>query len=207
MLKRSVVGIGISFGVLVAAPPQVAIDRNNNPLHSRAITIGRTPESYLADREARLTGADSELDRCLLLPDVALAAVEAGQLTKAKAYAAEAARLVEKLSPDGTLTGASAYYYTHLALGRIALAEGRIEVAKAELLLSGKTDPSPSLIVKGPNLSLAQDLLAHGERDVVVTFLEDCKRFWIRGEDKLSVWQMKIRDGSTPDFSANFFIQ
>jgi len=53
----------------------------------------------------------------------------------------------------------------------------------------------------GPNLTLANELLKHGERRVVVEYLETCSFFWTLGRDVIaSKWIAEIRSGGMPDF-------
>ncbi len=49
---------------------------------------------------------------------------------------------------------------------------------------------------------LARELLARGERDVVLDYLERCSSFWQYGADKLSRWAGAIERGKTPDFGS-----
>ena len=52
-------------------------------------------------------------------------------------------------------------------------------------------------------MTLAKELLAKGERDAVLEYLQLCSRFWKRGGDKIENWTATIRGGGTPDFGAN----
>ncbi len=63
-------------------------------------------------------------------------------------------------------------------LGLAALQEGRVREAGRFLLAAGKTPGSPQLDSFGPNMVLAQALLARGERRVVLEYLELVARFW-----------------------------
>jgi hypothetical protein len=47
---------------------------------------------------------------------------------------------------------------------------------------------------------LAGELLALGERDVVLDYLGRCSSFWKHGVDQLSQWAGAIERGETPDF-------
>ena len=51
-------------------------------------------------------------------------------------------------------------------------------------------------------MTLAKELLAAGERNVVVDFLDQCLTFWKRGSDNLNNWIATIKAGGTPDFVA-----
>jgi hypothetical protein len=52
-------------------------------------------------------------------------------------------------------------------------------------------------------MSLAKDLLSHGERDTVLDFFTLCRSFWKSGSAKLDDWTAVVRGGAMPDFGAN----
>jgi hypothetical protein len=90
-----------------------------------------------------------------------------------------------------------------LVLGRIAAQEGRMDEAKQYLLESGKSTGSPVLGSFGPNMSLARDLLRTGERDAVLEYFDQCRKFWTIGNEKLTAWSEDVKAGRMPDFGAN----
>ena len=55
----------------------------------------------------------------------------------------------------------------------------------------------------GPNMSLAQDLLTKGERDVVLEYFELCRHFWKMENGRLTKWGQEVKAGRIPDFGAN----
>ena len=91
-----------------------------------------------------------------------------------------------------------------LVLG-LALAEGRIDEAKADLLKAGKSPGSWTMNSFGPNMSLAKDLLGKGERDVVLQYFDLCRQFWSMdmNEGKLDRWSQDVEAGKLPSFGAN----
>jgi hypothetical protein len=91
----------------------------------------------------------------------------------------------------------------NLVLGRIAVQEGRMDDAKHHLLEAGKSPGSPVMNSFGPNMSLAQDLLEKGERDVVLEYFELCRKFWQMDRGRLDQWGQDVKAGKTPDFGAN----
>jgi hypothetical protein len=95
-----------------------------------------------------------------------------------------------------------AVFYGNQVLGRLALAEGDVERAKAHLLASAETTGSPVLGSFGPSMKLASDLFARGERKVVLRYLERCSSFWEHGADRLSRMVAAIERGETPDFGS-----
>jgi hypothetical protein len=52
-------------------------------------------------------------------------------------------------------------------------------------------------------MSLARDLAEKGEKDVVVEYFDQCRKFWRMGTDKLDKWTKEVRVGIMPDFGAN----
>jgi hypothetical protein len=70
-------------------------------------------------------------------------------------------------------------------------------------LASAESSGSPNLSSFGPNMSLARDLLEHGEREVVLAYFKRCGVFWRSGEDQLKEWTREIQNNVIPDFGAN----
>ncbi len=136
----------------------------------------------------------SERQRLGQLPNLAKAAFEAGAYAKARTYASELVSLA-----DSGHRG-EAIFHGNQVLGRLALVEGDVERAKTHLLASAETTGSPVLCSFGPSMVLAGELLARGERDVVLEYLEKCSSFWQYGADYLSRWAGAIERGETPDF-------
>jgi hypothetical protein len=71
-----------------------------------------------------------------------------------------------------------ALYMRHTYNGLLALDKGDIQLAKRELLLSGKSPKAGGISTLGPNMSLAKRLLEAGEQETVLRFMEYCKGFW-----------------------------
>jgi hypothetical protein len=139
------------------------------------------------------------------LTNAAKAAYDASDYAKAEKYAREVLALAEEYPKDPQY--GVAVFFGHMVLGRIALArDHNIKEAKAELLASGKTPGSATLNSFGPNPSLARDLLAIGERDVVLQFFGQCRSFWKIdiGRKKLDDWT-KTAEGCCrmPNFAEN----
>ena len=131
-----------------------------------------------------------------LLEDLAKAAFAAGKTEQAREYA----DAMLSNAPDDWNFG-NRIHHGHLTLGRIALAEGNLEKAKARLLMAGQTPGSPQLNSFGPNMALARDLLGLGEREVVLNYFELCSKFW--NTERLADWTVLAKEGRMPDFGAN----
>ena len=91
----------------------------------------------------------------------------------------------------------------NIVLGRIALRQGHVDEAKRCLIEAGKAPGSPARNTFAPNMSLAKELLENGEREVVLQYLELCRRFWTDDSGKLDKWKKEIKAGKTPHFGAN----
>jgi hypothetical protein len=102
----------------------------------------------------------------------------------------------------GGVVDAKTIHGSNIALGRIALKEGNVEAAKRYLLEAGKAPGSPALDTFGPDLTLAADLLARGERDAILEYLELCANFWGSGQGRLGYWIAELKNGGTPNFKA-----
>lgn len=132
----------------------------------------------------------------LALKSAMEAAFAAGELADARAYAEDA------LSAH-LLTRRHVEHWANLVLGRIALVDGDPATAGEYLLAAGRVAATPAMSTFGPNMRLAQELLQHGERDVVLEYFELCARFWKR--DRLDEWASAVREGRVPDFDANLW--
>jgi hypothetical protein len=144
--------------------------------------------------EILLSAATPE-DRILLLPMAARSALGAGDDPNAEAHARELLAIPEL----GTKSGDGAYYANHV-LGMLALKAGDTAGAKRYMLQSAETPGSWELNEGGPDTSLAEALLARGEREAVLEYLDGCKRFWSGGRDVVERWQATIRSGGIPNF-------
>ena len=109
------------------------------------------------------------------------------------------------LSPDfkSNWNYGNAVQDANIVLGRIAVSDGRMDDAKKHLTEAGNSSGSPQMDTFGPNMSLAKDLLEKGEKDVVLTYFELCRKFWEMHDGQLDEWSRQVKDGEVPDFGAN----
>ena len=138
-----------------------------------------------------------QLQRGHLLRYLGTSAFHAGNIDKATAYAE---KMLEENVEDWNY--GNRIHFGNLTLGRIALLEGNIEEAKSRLLAAGETPGSPQLNSFGPDMTLAQELLEHGEADVVIEYLSLCSEFWELDRGRLEGWTAQIKNGQTPDFGS-----
>lgn len=154
-------------------------------------------------RNRRLEHAIPALQECL-----ALAAVEAGELAMAKRHAA---KLLKSNTDVKSLYYGRIIHNANVILGRVALREGDLTAAKRFLLRAGETPGGPGLNSFGPSMDLPRELLAKGERDAVIEYLDLIGKFWGQGgpnksderlsRDKqalLEQWKTEIRAGNVP---------
>jgi len=135
------------------------------------------------------------------LRELAEVAFRAGEYKKATDYANKSLSKVKGHPLKGTY--ALVVHKGHIVLGRIALQKGDVKAAGMHLLAAGDVKGSATLSSFGPNMALAKELLEHGQRDVVIAYLERCKRFWDMGQKELTSWIKIIQKGGMPKFGAN----
>lgn len=161
------------------------------------------PDRALAEQalaaydEVMTEGNQEEAD--YTLAEAAQAALMAGHDQKARDYAT---RLLQRAEPPAEKNQHGyAIHEGNRILGQLALRSGDVETAKQHLLRAAATPGSPSLNTFGPSLTLASDLLAKGERDAVVAYLELCSRFWEGRSEAIARWISEIRAGRSPDLN------
>ncbi|WP_171088925.1 hypothetical protein [Usitatibacter rugosus] len=160
----------------------------------RAIAVERAPED-LAELESAAPGRD----RFYALPEAAKAAYHLERFDLAAQLAAEALQSAPTY-PDDWNYG-NAIHAAHTVQGLLALRAKDKERAARELLLAGATKGSPQLNSFGPSMLLARDLLRTGEREAVLTYLDQCRKFWEMGGVWLDLWERKVRDDGIPNFA------
>jgi hypothetical protein len=137
--------------------------------------------------------------RTLLLPVLASLAFEVNDDKAAKTYATQALDVAAQRSDiiDGIAVGPQAIHDANDVLGRIALRDGDVQLAKEYLLKAAGTPGGGSMSTVGPRMMLAQALLVRGERDVVLDYLEKIKASWKSGVVQLDHWIAAIRRGKS----------
>jgi hypothetical protein len=147
-------------------------------------------------REFELRTSTNSYLRDAFIGVLAFTAEQVDEVDRAREYAQEALRRAAQQSDEsGKQT-----YYGNTVLGLLALRENRVTEANMYLLASVNVDSWTALKQQGPNLKLASRLLDRLQREVVVRYLEECKKLWPAGEMKLSEWQDTIRQGSRPSW-------
>lgn len=137
------------------------------------------------------------------------AALKAGDTKGATRYATEL--LANNIYSPVSWNYGNVVYDGNQILGLAALKENDIAKAKQCLLAAGNTPGSPQLDSFGPEMTLAQELLKRGEKQVVLDFLDLVAKFWATpkpGTDskflhlyqehgaKVQQWKNEIRSGA-----------
>ena len=152
----------------------------------------RTAAKAMSQFETAIRNEDGAHQNFHWRVDLATVSFEAGNLDQASQVANE------------LLTNFDNGYAMHsgnLVLGRVALANGKIETAKARLLDAGRVNGGTTITTSGPNMMLAKELLESGEKEVVLEYFDLCGKFW--KNEKLEQWSGVVKSGEVPDFGAN----
>jgi tetratricopeptide (TPR) repeat protein len=173
----------------------------------RMIRAG-TPEERTALAKKWLAQAEMVVDRTTgnrewhiyALITASKAAIDAGAFDKARGFATD--MLKQVADPPDTRDG-QAFHDGHVVLGRVALKAGDVEQAKGHLLQAGRAPGGGTLSSFGPNMALAKELLEKGEKQVVIQYLEECKKFWSAEHGQLNQWIATINAGGVPQFGGN----
>ena len=184
----------------------LALTFTPNALAQQSGDLKAEAAQYLAKHEPRLQQTTRPAQRLFPLWYVTAAALAAGDAEKARAYAQELLALGEQLKSQpgfGPSNYSQATHVGNLVLGRIALMAGDVGKAKEHLLAAGRVTGSPTLNSFGPDMLLAKELLAQGERAAVVEYFALCAKFWEMQGDKLEQWKEVVRQGGMPDFGPN----
>lgn len=148
-----------------------------------------------------LKAATGEKERFYALGPLAKASLEQGNDAEAQSFAEELEILTSKFK--GNWNYGNAIQDANLVLGRLALRSGDPATACQRLLAAGHSPGSPQMNSFGPNMTLAQELLAAGEKETVLAYLELCRKFWTNEGGRLNRWRKDVEENRLPDFGAN----
>jgi hypothetical protein len=151
--------------------------------------------------EKVLQGTTDQLKRFYLMTRLTPAALAAGETEKAKSYALILLQQAATLPNDWNY--GNAIEVGNIVLGLIALKANDVTEAKRLLLESASSPGSPQMNSFGPNMLLAKELLAKGERAAVIEYFGFCAKFWKMDRGRLAEWKAVAMEGGIPDFGAN----
>ncbi len=141
--------------------------------------------------------------RSYTLGMAAKASYNMGLYDQSRSYAEELMRLAPGVRDNAHYESEVQDY--NITLGRLALRDGKISEAE-KYLMDSIASPSELMERFGPNTSLAKDLLEKGEKDVVLQYLSQCRKFWKNDNGKIDQWISDIQSGKTPRFGANLLL-
>ena len=149
----------------------------------------------------RTAAAELEKTSGPVLESLAGLALDVGDRAAAEKYANALMNSVPAI-PEEAMRG-QMLHKAHIFVGRLELAKGNIDAAKEHLLAAGRVQKGVTLSSFGPNMSLAKELLEHGQKGVVLQYLDECAEFWTTGGPRLAKWKQEIEAGNVPEFGAN----
>ena len=126
--------------------------------------------------------------------------LQAGDGERARREAEEMLRRAPDMYAESSRTYAS--HIAHTVLGRTALRQGQLAEAREELRAAGKVASADVVRLNGIRWTLASDLLARGERDVVLDYISMVRIVWNKSKSQLDDWAKSIRAGEIVDFGA-----
>ena len=194
-------------------PAVAQVSFTKNPTYSTSVFRNEDPNEYLQKVESEFNRAESPRAGLGLLARAAKAALEAGDNLKARDYAIKALRIADEAAEDRKRRGfrdprrfegiPTADYNANFVLGRLAISNGDLRAAEQYLVASGKTTGDAVLRSYGPNMSLALELLKHGDQQswqAVLEFIKEIRVFWAVRPTHLEEWSEQIMAGKIPNF-------
>ena len=141
--------------------------------------------------------------RWLILDRVAKTRLQLGFLNWTKALALELLGCADKYLDDWNY--GNAIHQGNILLGRVAMREHNVPLARQYLMKAARTPGSPQLNSFGPNMSLAKELLELGQTNAVLEYLKLCSEFWNAEFSQLERWTKDINSGLRPKFGPNLY--
>jgi hypothetical protein len=149
-----------------------------------------------------LRAAETPYARWWELGNAAKESFEQGRYDDARKYALELRQRTPAYAADSNYCDAIQRY--NLVLGRLAIRDGDLQAAERYLMASARLPDPDYRSYFGPNVSLANDLLLLGHREIVIQYLGATKTFWVSSTpDQVDIWVKEIKSGKYPDFGAN----
>ena len=170
-----------------------SLERQADRTPARAVELFTQAEQL---RQQAYDRATNRTDRFHVLIGEPADVFGTGDLIAAKRSAAQLLAAADDFPADPA--HGEAVHRANVVLGQVALGTGNAERAATYLAAAAKADPSPALAAAGPDLSLARDLLARGDRSAVREYLSACAPLWPGGRERLKGWVATLDAGGTP---------
>ena len=161
----------------------------------------KQPRGKYEDALKKLAAATDDDDRMQALRTACKEAFSLGLYPEAKKYATDLEALLPKVKENWNY--GDAVQECNIVLGRVAVIDGDLDTARGCLLGAGYSPGSPVMNTMGPDMTLARDLLAKGDRKIVIQYLDLCRNFWNTNHGLIDQWTLQIKNGQTPDFGTN----
>jgi hypothetical protein len=98
--------------------------------------------------------------------------------------------------------GGHASHIAHTVLDRTILRQGQLAEEREQLIAAGKVASADVMRLNGIRWTLASDLLARGERDVVLDYISMVRIVWKKSKSQLDDWAESICAGEIVDLGA-----
>jgi hypothetical protein len=190
------------LGTAITAQPRNPIwrirlaDLDDRRAAAHAATAAKFSAEALQSRLTAYSLTQEPAARFEVLIKAPADAVRSGDMAAAKRLAAQLLATAQSFKSDPAY--GQAIHLGHIALGQAAADAKDLATADDELAAAGRAPPSPGVTADGPDLTLAQDLLARGEKSAVRDYLDACTTQWPGGGQRLRGWIAAIDDGQTP---------
>jgi hypothetical protein len=157
-------------------------------------------QSHIAQAEEKLKLIKNPRNRWYALGDAGMWALHQGRVEDAEKYGNE---LLAGIGKWSNWNDGNAVHKGNIILGRVALRRNDVAKAKQHLIAAGKTKGSPQLDTFGPNMTLAEELLKRGEKQVVLEYIDLCAQFWKMDNGAIAAWRSMINSDKLPSFGAH----
>lgn len=167
-------------------------------IHTPPETLAKIASDALAQRQKAFDLEKNATSRFAIFTEMPFDAYMTGDTIKAKHLAQQLLGMAGNFRDNWNY--GNAVHIANIVLGRVALRVGDIESAKTYLRAAGQIPGSPQLDSFGPDMTLAKELLQHGQRQAVHEYLDACGKFWTTGATRLKSWTTTVDAGGMPDF-------
>lgn len=138
---------------------------------------GKQPEKALNEYKKAYPETKNKI---LAISRMAKSAFDCGKIQEAGEYALKMQRQAATYG-NRNENYAKLLFKANLILGRIALKQGKTGEAGKYLLKAGRT---PISLKRNPDFTLVKELLAGGQKNIVLQFFQSCSQFWDKADKR-----------------------